>query len=60
MTEYIHLVGAEEVTRAASQMSSAAEEMKRAAMNIDDALSRNQRFMDEWLYRLEALVKKVE
>lgn len=56
MAEYVTLMGAEQVGTAARTMSSAASEMVRAASNIDGALERHQRFMDEWLNRLEQIL----
>ena len=50
----IYLQGSDDVRSAASIMSSAASEMQRAAANISGALEQHQRFMDDWLYRLEA------
>jgi len=52
MPESVHLVGAEQVQTAANTMKAAAAEMSRAASAIQEALERNQRFMDEWLTRL--------
>lgn len=57
MAEYMHLVGAEEVSRAGHNMSSAAEQMQRAANNIEYAMLQQQRFMDDWLMRLELLLQ---
>ena len=59
MPDYITLMGAEDVSRAGHRMQSAAEQMSRAAGTIDEALFRHQRFLDEWLQRLEsALLEK--
>lgn len=58
MAEYIHLIGAEEVSRAGHNMSSAASEMNRAASSIDDSLRQHQRFLDDWLARLESVMKQ--
>ena len=54
--ESIYLVGAEDVRTAAARISSAAEEMKRAANLIDEAFRNQQRFLDEWLSRFEQVV----
>lgn len=54
MTEFIRLVGAEDVRRAACAISSAARDMCRAAGSIDEALRNHQRFLDDWLQRFEA------
>lgn len=56
--ETIVLMGAEDVSRAGHNMSNAAEEMKRAAAQIEDSLFRHQRFLDDWLIRLEQIMTK--
>jgi len=55
MSEYVHLIGAEEVQRAANVMSQAADDMQRAASTIDCAVDRLTRQMDDFIFRLEAL-----
>lgn len=57
MADYITLMGAEQVQSAASRISSAASEMIRAASAIEDSFQRHQRFMDDWLQRLESLME---
>lgn len=54
MAEYVHLVGAEDVSRAASSMRSAADEMHRAADQITFALEQHQQFLTNWLDLLNA------
>lgn len=56
MEKYITLLGAEQVQSAARQMTHAADTMLRAASAIDEAISRQQRFMDDWLMRFEAAI----
>jgi aromatic ring-opening dioxygenase catalytic subunit (LigB family) len=56
MAEYIHLIGAEDVRSAGHTMSSAAQEMQRAAGNISHALEMHQRFLDDWLLRFQSIV----
>ena len=56
--EYITLMGAEEVRRAGSTMSSAAQQMQNAANSLSESLIAHQRFLDDWLYRLEEILKK--
>jgi len=56
MSQYITLLGAEQVQSAASTMRSAAEEMNRAASSISYALEAHQRHMDDWLQRLEQIL----
>lgn len=50
------LVGADDVSRAASTMREAAAEMQRAAGNISYALEAHQRWADDWLGRLQAIL----
>lgn len=58
MTEYVHLVGAEEVSRAAGRMQAAADDMNRAAMSIESSLDTFSRRMEEWIQRLEVLAQE--
>lgn len=58
MTEFVHLIGAEDVRSAGSAMRTAAEEMKRAAASIEESLSTHRRFLDDWLIRLEDTIKR--
>ena len=55
MTEYIHLVGAEDVQRAASSMQSAADKMQSAANSINESLDSFMYRFNEEVTRLEAL-----
>lgn len=57
MSEFVYLVGAEEVTRAGHAMEQAAREMNGAATCIADALARHERFLDEWLDHMESVLK---
>ena len=57
MAEYITLMGAENVSRAASQMRSAADTMGAAANNMADVLDRHQRFMTNWLQELDGILR---
>lgn len=52
----IHLIGAEDVQRAGHHISVAAEQMGRAAGNIDESLERHRRFLDDWLQRFEQVL----
>lgn len=49
----VHLIGAEEVSSAASRMVSAAAEMRSAAGTIDEALHRHAMTSDERVMRIE-------
>ena len=57
MAEYVTLLGAEDVSRAAGRMQSAAEEMSRAASNFQSAMEQHQRFMDDLLQRLDGILQ---
>lgn len=59
MADYITLLGAEDVRRAASQMSEAASTIQNAVSNITYALEQHQRFMDDWLSRQQAILERV-
>lgn len=59
MAEYMHLVGAEGVSHAASTMSSAASDMRSAASSIQDAFFQHQQFLNDWLTRLEAALENL-
>jgi flagellin-like hook-associated protein FlgL len=54
VTEYVHLIGAEDVRTAANTMSSAADSMRSAASSIDSTLGLFIRRFDEQVSRLEA------
>ena len=58
MGEHMNLMGAEDVRRAGNMMSSAADEMKRAATQMDESLYRHQQWADEWLNRLEEILSR--
>jgi len=59
MNEYVHLVGAEEVTRAASNMRAAAEQMTQAASSIDHTLEMFLRRYEELVQRQELVVAQM-
>lgn len=67
MTDYITLLGSEDVRHAANTMQNAADRMNHAASQIDDSLFRHQQNMaeinrqhqewwDDWLGRFEKVV----
>jgi len=60
MSDYMTLVGAEKVESAGYAMRDAAEKMRNAASQIDEALSRHQQFMQEWLGTLEQVLREVK
>lgn len=56
MSDYIALLGAEQVQSAANSMRQAAYEMQRAASNIDYSLTQHQQFLTNWLQEFAAVV----
>jgi hypothetical protein len=60
MTEYIHLIGADDVRSAGHTISSAAQDMKRAAGEIGYALERHERFLQNWLQDFAAIVEELK
>jgi hypothetical protein len=56
----IYLHGSEEVATAARRMNDAASTMSSAASYIATTLEQHQRFMDDWLSRLEAALLNPE
>lgn len=58
MTNYVHLIGAEDVRAAGSAMREAAHEMKNAASAITEALYQHQRFMEQWLAEFKEAMRK--
>jgi hypothetical protein len=54
MSNYVTLVGAEEVSRAGARMQDAAASMVGASGDLAYALEQHQRFLDDWLDRLSA------
>jgi len=58
MAEYITLLGAEDVRRAASIMQQAADTMVSAASQMETSLHFHRQYLDEWLMRLEQALKR--
>ena len=52
------LIGAEEVSSAARQLRSAAEQINQATANLEGAIFRQQQFMDDWLMRFEEVLER--
>lgn len=53
MRDHVTLLGAEDVSRAAGQMRSAADTFASAVGSHTWALEQHQRFMDDWLQRFQ-------
>lgn len=60
MTEYIHLLGAEEVGRAGASMRSAADDMQRAASNFQGAVDQLDRITQRLEQALERHAERLE
>jgi len=56
MSQYITLLGAQDVAHASQAMRAAAETMLRAASQLSDTLERHRLFLDEWLIKFEAIL----
>ena len=49
-------IDTEGMQRAANTMRSAAEQMQQTYYNLDGVFNRHERFMDDWLLRLERIL----
>lgn len=58
MADYITLMGAEEVSRASYTMQAAADKMSQAASSMVSAAEFQQRNLDDWLNRFEAVLER--
>jgi hypothetical protein len=58
MSDYVTLIGAEDVKRAANTMRDAARAIQDAACTIEEALRRHERVMDELVFRIEEAAKE--
>jgi len=59
MTEYIHLIGAEQVQSAGRQMQDAAETIRNATGHAADLMQLHTTRMDEAVARFEAAVDRL-
>jgi len=60
MSQYITLLGAEQVQSAASSMRSAADDMKRAASEMSYAFENHQRFLQNWLSDFQQVLEQIK
>ena len=58
MPENIHLLGSEQVSNAAYSIRESVEQFKLAVGWFGDAVTQQQRYMEEWLQRFEAALEK--
>jgi len=56
MSDYINLIGAEDVRRAGSTISSAAETIQGASNSFAETIEMHKRFMEDWLLRFEEVL----
>ena len=57
MPESIYLMGSEKVESAGHRIDNAANGMCRAVGHLEDSLLRHRQFMDDWLVRLETVLR---
>ena len=60
MEQFVHLIGAEQVSNAAHTMQSAATDMRTAGSRLAESLQQHQRFLDDWLARFESAMTTLE
>jgi hypothetical protein len=60
VSEYITLLGAEQIQDAANRINEAAETIRQAAGSLDDTFRQHRCFMDDWLDRLRAMFDERE
>ena len=58
--ESIYLQGSEDVREASNTMLAAANRMVHAVNTHDSSLTAFMQFMNDWMFRLEAVVEKLE
>ena len=57
MSQYITLLGSEDVSRASHNMQAAADSFTHAVNNLSAILEQHQRFLDDWLVRADGLAQ---
>jgi len=60
MSEYIHLIGADDVKSAGYTMRAAAQDMNRAADNINQSVFQMRQNLNDFLIEFGELVKRLE
>lgn len=58
MTEYVHLIGVEQIQSAANAMRSSADDMKRAADNFDQSVYRLTQALNDHAQRIEEAMRQ--
>jgi pyridoxal biosynthesis lyase PdxS len=56
--ERVYLCGSEDVAQAGRNVAGGAEVIRNAVGNLDDALFRHGRALDEWLDRFESVLEQ--
>ena len=57
MSDYITLMGSEDVSRAGHNMVAAGSDMNRAASSMSEAFHRHEQFLTDWLYEFREIVE---
>ena len=60
MTEFIHLIGSEDVRAAASSIHQSSSSMQSAANQMTEALDKHMLFMNDWMYQLQEVLLKLQ
>jgi predicted alpha/beta-fold hydrolase len=55
--QFTHLVGAEDVSKAARSMASSVSQFGQHVGYLDESLRQHQMFLDEWLCRFQEALK---
>ena len=59
-TQYMHLIGTEQIQSAANRMVEAAHEMNRAADTIHFALQRHEQMMQDLMIKMDDLIDAID
>lgn len=60
MSDYVTLLGSEQVANAGRAVAGAAERIERAVGNLDEILGRHLRHAEELVYRVEAAADRAD
>lgn len=60
MSDYMTLMGADDVRAAGNRMMSAADEMKKAASEMSFAFEQHQRFLNDWLIQFQEALNSAQ
>lgn len=60
MSEYVQLIGTEQVQNAANTMRNAADQMQRAASEIQYSFEAHHRFLENWLQEFRSAIESLK